>query len=219
MFCLEELTSSLNTTSASEDRTMQVLHLLGNHNPKLKPSQQFMYMHICFRICNLPHFYGFRMKTWSWLKWSYWDSLWRGIWPWLSSKRARWKPEYQHFLLYIKLKRYKPCFNNKTLNQTCSERIYFCSCSNHITSSSMYMTLKIKTSHSCHGTNSKYICNMYITQTLSEDWYKNTLTPTMTCLFTWFSSFYQFSQLTISRFSKTITLDSWTKYTDQQKEL
>lgn len=95
-------------------------------------------MHICLRICNLPHFCGFRMKTWSWPKWSCWGSLWRGIWPWLSSKRARWKPEYPHFLLYIKFKHYKPRFNNKTVNQTCSERIYFCSCSNHITSSRWY---------------------------------------------------------------------------------
>lgn len=29
-------------------------------------------------------------------------------------------------------------FNNKTLNQTCSQGIYFCSCSNHLKSSSMY---------------------------------------------------------------------------------
>lgn len=50
MFCLEELTSSLSATSAIEDRTMQVLHLLGNRFSKFKYSQQLMYMHICFEI-------------------------------------------------------------------------------------------------------------------------------------------------------------------------
>lgn len=49
MFCLEELTSSLNTSPASEDRTMQVLRLLGNHFPKPKHSQHSIciYIHIC----------------------------------------------------------------------------------------------------------------------------------------------------------------------------
>lgn len=100
--------------------------------------QLVYYAHFASGSAICPHFCGFRMKTWSWLKWSSWDSPWRGTWPWLSSKRARWKPEYPHFLLYIKFKHYTPRFRNKTVNQTCSERIYFCSCSNHITSSRWY---------------------------------------------------------------------------------
>lgn len=175
-------------------------------------------MYNCFEMCIPPDFCGFRMKTWSRLKWSSWDSLWPEIWPWLSSKRARWKPEYQHFVLYIKLKYKTMLFDKKTLNQTCSERIYSCSCSEHITSSSMYRPDTPKNQHVTSLSNNKYM-TYYVHYTLSEDWYrKTTHTPTMTRLPD-FPFFYQLSHFTFSSFSKTITLDSWTKYTDHQKKL
>lgn len=189
MFCLEELTSSLNATPASEDKSMQV-HTSSHCIPniKMKPvdkrKHQLQYcqrMYRCFKMCIPPDFCAFRMKTWSRLRWSSWDLLWPGIWPWLLSKRARWKPEYQHFVLYIKLKCKTLLFDNKTLYQTCSERIYSCSCSEHITSSSMYRPDTPKNQHvtSCHTINMTY----YVHYTLSEDWYrKTTRTLTMTRL-------------------------------------
>lgn len=167
MFCLEELTSSLNTPSASEDRTMQVQHSPRNRFPKLERSQEFMYTHLCVRVCNLLYFCCFRMKTWSWRKWSYWDSLWRGIWPWLSSKRARWKPEYQHFLLYINFTNLaliiKPSIRH-ALKEFISVRA--ATTSHHPVCTDL--TLRTKTTHSCYRTNNKYICNMYITHTIRK---------------------------------------------------
>lgn len=176
-------------------------------------------MHICLRICNLPHFCGFRMKTWSWLKWSCWDSLWRGIWPWLSSKRARWKPEYQHFLLYIKFKHYTPCFNNKTekSDMLWKNLFLFVQQPHHI----IQMVQAWHEKSKCHFLVTGQTINTYVICTLHTHYQKTDIkTHTLThhVKFTWFSFFYQFS-LTFSRFSKLITLDSWTKYTDHQVKL
>lgn len=83
MFCLEELTSSSN--SAGTDRPTQVRN---SYPASVSP------VWAALSTCSLltPHFVAiFRTKTWSWPKWSSWDSPWPGIWRWLSSKREQWK--------------------------------------------------------------------------------------------------------------------------------
>lgn len=109
------------------------------------------------------------MTTSSWPKWSYWDSPWPGIWPWLLSKREllthEWWLEEKallHFCIVYKIQVIKMCYLiKKTCFIVCCKnklthplKVFICSCSEllaHLTVCTD-ITLHVTCSHTTIGT-------------------------------------------------------------------